>query len=93
MRAVLEKKCFVSADTIVISKLEFLRMCLAAVIPAMPLPMITMCFMLRFLQIKNSNIDFDVIHASSIRILHYEINCKLFSYSNFKRKCCSRYAK
>jgi hypothetical protein len=43
MSAVLEKKYLVSVETIVIFLSEFFLICLAAVIPEIPLPIITIC--------------------------------------------------
>jgi hypothetical protein len=49
MRAVREKKCGVSAEiTVILKSLSFL-MCLAAVIPETPFPMITTCFIQKIL--------------------------------------------
>ena len=43
MSAVLEKKYFDSEETIVILLSEFFLICLAAVTPDIPFPMMTMC--------------------------------------------------
>ena len=44
INAVLEKKCSVSADIIVILWSESFRMCRAAVTPEIPFPIMAMCF-------------------------------------------------